>query len=276
MGIFKLFRGWGGACIAIGAVGGIAGVVIAIVSVAVAMVSSQKPAWAVVLVTIVATIVGVGLLSIVFFIFAAVLGPEVKRSKVLETGRVAQAKIISLEDTGVTVNQIYPRVKMVLEVQPEGGEPYEVESKFLVNRLEVPQLQPGMTVPVTIDPGNPRNVALGAGQAAGGATGQAAFDSEKAAEEMLKKADSESQAIIASGVSAQAFVLEATSLDIFVNGNNPAMKFRLEVRPEGHPKFMAETTGVIAESSVPKYNAGETISVKYDPNDLTRVAIDHS
>jgi hypothetical protein len=39
---------------------------------------------------------------------------------------------------------------------------------------------------------------------------------------------------------------------------------------------MAEATGVIAEASVPRYQPGETITVKFDPKDLTRVALFHS
>ena len=38
----------------------------------------------------------------------------------------------------------------------------------------------------------------------------------------------------------------------------------------------AQASGVIAVASVPKFQPGCAIWVKYDPNNLTRVTIDHS
>jgi hypothetical protein len=70
--------------------------------------------------------------------------------------------------------------------------------------------------------------------------------------------------------------VSVTPLNIFVNGANPTMKLRVEVRPETGPKFQADTIGIIAEASVQKFEPGDIIHVKYDPNDLTKVAIEHS
>jgi len=54
------------------------------------------------------------------------------------------------------------------------------------------------------------------------------------------------------------------------------MQFLLEVKPEGRDAFQAVTMGVIAEVSVPKFQAGKTVTVKYDPDDISQVAISHS
>ena len=95
-------------------------------------------------------------------------------------------------------------------------------------------------------------------------------------EEFLTKNDAACEEIRKSGTAAPATVVQALPLNVFVNGNNPAMSFILEVKPEGQDSFQAQVTGVIAEASVPKYQPGNTVYVKYDPADHSRVSLDHS
>ena len=64
-----------------------------------------------------------------------------------------------LIDTGTTINQD-PVVEFVLEVHSQEGEVYEARTRALVSRLAVPQVQPGRTVPVAVDPADRRRVAL--------------------------------------------------------------------------------------------------------------------
>lgn len=40
------------------------------------------------------------------------------------------------------------------------GDPYEVRTRGLVSRLDVPRVQPGAALPVAIDPTDPLTVAL--------------------------------------------------------------------------------------------------------------------
>jgi hypothetical protein len=61
-----------------------------------------------------------------------------------------------------------------------------------------------------------------------------------------------------------------------VNGNNPYAELELEVLPDLSPAFSAKTKGVIAETSIPKYQPGQEIFVKYDLYDSNKVVIDHS
>ena len=64
-----------------------------------------------------------------------------------------------LIDTGTTINQD-PVVEFVLEVHSQEGEVYEAHTRALVSRLDVPQVQPGRTVPVEVGPADRRRVAL--------------------------------------------------------------------------------------------------------------------
>jgi predicted small secreted protein len=76
-------------------------------------------------------------------------------------GQPAKAVILEMWDTGITVNDD-PVVGMRVKVDRGDGAPYDATiAKSLVSRVHVPQVQPGLTVPVYVDPQNPARVALG-------------------------------------------------------------------------------------------------------------------
>ncbi|HEY7162431.1 MAG TPA: DUF3592 domain-containing protein [Acidobacteriota bacterium] len=84
----------------------------------------------------------------------------VSQAKELSTnGEAAQAEILKIWDTGMTVNDD-PVVGFLLDVHPEGKDAYQAETKLRISRVYVPQYQPGATVPVRIDPANPQRVSL--------------------------------------------------------------------------------------------------------------------
>jgi hypothetical protein len=289
--MFKMFNKTGRIGINIGIVGGVIGALAGILVVALI-----PAAWYIkVPILIVVIAFEAGFFAIFYFVFKTTLGPVAEQQELLESGTPAEATILALEETGITVNKIYPVVKLTLEVRPPGGQPYQAQFQTMIDRLEIPQVQPGKVVPVVYDPADPSKVALGSGGgAAGGGVGGAGAPSapggiapqapagatleEKARqmEEFLKRNDDESEAILVIGQPAPAAIVQAFPLGVDVNGNNPAMTFMLEVKPEGQPSFQAQVTGVISEASIPRYQIGKTIYVKYDPEDHGRVAIDHS
>jgi len=76
------------------------------------------------------------------------------------TGIAAEAEILSLWDTGITVNQD-PVIGLKVRVRPANAPPYEATiEKSLVSRLDVPQFQPGHVISVRVDPKNPARVAI--------------------------------------------------------------------------------------------------------------------
>ncbi len=75
----------------------------------------------------------------------------------IKNGITAQAKVLKVWDTGVSIND-NPQVGLLLEVYPLGGSPYQVESKTLVSRLNVALVQPGVTAEVVYDPEKPQRL----------------------------------------------------------------------------------------------------------------------
>ena len=82
------------------------------------------------------------------------LARELQRS-----GAPAEALILSIWDTGITVNND-PVVGFLLEVRPAGRPAYQARTKLLISRLDVPRIQPGAVVSVRIDPRDRERVAL--------------------------------------------------------------------------------------------------------------------
>jgi hypothetical protein len=219
------------------------------------------------------------LIFIVVFggVFWSIFRPMMMQNKLLKNGVSARAVIKELSDTGVTVNNA-PQIKLLLEVYPPTGIPYLVQTKMLISRLQTSSFQPGMELAVKIDPDDKDKVAIdltgGAGysssaSSAGGIT-------QQEAQEMLKKMNDENLRIMAIGESSRALVTNYKWLGVHVNGNNPYVKLDLEVLPESRRPFKAQAEGVISEQSVQKFQPGEEIFVKFDPNDTSKVTIDHS
>jgi hypothetical protein len=75
-------------------------------------------------------------------------------------GVPAEATVVQIWDTGVTVNND-PVVGFVLDVRPaDGRAPFQAKARALVSRLDVPRVQPGATVRVMFDPKDTTRVAL--------------------------------------------------------------------------------------------------------------------
>ena len=68
-----------------------------------------------------------------------------------ETGVAAEAVILRIWDTGITLNDD-PVIGMDVEVRPTDGEPWNATiPKSLISRLDIPRFQPGQTVHVRYD-----------------------------------------------------------------------------------------------------------------------------
>lgn len=244
------------------------------------------------------------IMAVVFIIvFGAIfypllIKPMMTASRLRKVGVPATAKVLEMHDTGVTLNNS-PQVKLMLEVSSPTGS-YVVETKQYISRLQTSMFQPGSMLPVLIDPNDRNMISLdydgqGASQGGYGASayssgvGASGFNNpdkiltgpwtgigRQEAERRLVDFDAKNKQISAYGTSARAIVTRYTWLGMYVNGDNPAVEIEVQVLPTDRPAFQAITYGVIMEQSVPKFQPGEEIFVKFDPNDTTKVTIEHS
>ena len=211
-----------------------------------------------------------------FGVFRGVMGGGSK--KILETGLPAQATVVEVRDTGVTINK-NPQIKLILQVTPQTGMPYKAEIKLLISRLETYKYQPGMTLPVKYDPNNMSKVAIDfSGNSPAGTSYESASDSEDKAqlEDMLLKIDAANQQLMAYGEEAKAIVTKYIPMGINVNGEDPAVTLELKVLPHSREPFNATAKCVILGPRVTKFQPGCEIYVKFDPNDISKVTVSHS
>src|SRR5438067_3774702 len=90
-----------------------------------------------------------------------------RKRRLEEAGVTAPAQIVSVQDTGVTVNN-NPRVKLTLAVSPtDGSGPFQVSMKHLVSRVAVPRA--GDVFTVRYDPEDHDNFAIESGGTASAA-----------------------------------------------------------------------------------------------------------
>ena len=80
----------------------------------------------------------------------------------------------------------------------------------------------------------------------------------------------------ARGIPAAAQILTAANMGVEVNADNSLMIFQLQVQATDRSPFQATAQGVVGLSATAKYQPGKTVYVKYDPNDPSKVILDHS
>lgn len=251
----------------IGIIGGIAGLLIAIISVL--TVNGTAGIY-----------IALGILMIgggMFFLFYKLLfAPMIMAARLKKTGIRGKALIKEVRDTGVTVNNS-PQVKLVVEVKNSLGQRYTATMRTLISRLQPQMFQPGMTIPVLIDPNDENKMIVDyEGQAEAPSASRFSNVNVEAMKDDMMRVQTEGDAIRLTGKAARAIVKKCTWLGIYVNGNNPWSELEIEVLPDDGPAFSAKVKGAIGEQAVSKYQAGEEIFVKYDPLNKSRVALDHS
>ena len=79
-----------------------------------------------------------------------------KKAALMETGQQGEATILSLEDTGMLINN-NPRVRIGMEVRIPGYPPYRIQKTMTVPMIRLSQVQVGNVVQVIADPTEPQN-----------------------------------------------------------------------------------------------------------------------
>lgn len=114
------------------------------------------------IITAVSLLFTFAILGVVFYlVWVKLLKPMRESRKLLQTGSPARAKILSIADTGVRLNN-NPQILLTLEVTPDSGfqAAYQTQTKAVVSFVHMPQYQPGARLRVKYDPQNPMVVAV--------------------------------------------------------------------------------------------------------------------
>jgi hypothetical protein len=110
-------------------------------------------------IAVVVVVITLASLIPMFFIFGKFFKRQAANAKLQQTGQPAQGQILAIQETGTRIND-QPELAVTLNVNRPGQAPYQVQTTMVVSMLMIPRLQPGMTVPLKVDPMNPQVVAI--------------------------------------------------------------------------------------------------------------------
>ena len=150
--------------------------------------------------------ISLGMLALfggMFYLFYRIFfKPMMNASRLQKIGLPGKARILEVRDTGVTINN-NPQVKLILEVKSSLGQTYQTQCRVMVSRLNPWAYQPGMELPVKIDPQNEQNVVIdftsNSSNSAQGISNSFNAGNTDALKVSLEKLQEENNAILASG-----------------------------------------------------------------------------
>jgi len=96
-----------------------------------------------------------------------------RRAFILEHGKRGEARILSIERTGLSINN-QPEIRFTMEFDLQDGRALEIKAERIVDIIEIPRVQPGNTVPVAYHPQNPMEFEILWDERAGAKTGAGA------------------------------------------------------------------------------------------------------
>ena len=106
---------------------------------------------------------GIALLLVVLLVFMLVRGNRLvaqKKREVLANAIPAEATVISLSRGGYSTGEAFRKLelKLTLRVEHPTRGPYEVNTKWLVDELALPRVQPQEVIPVKINREDPERI----------------------------------------------------------------------------------------------------------------------
>jgi hypothetical protein len=189
-------------------------------------------------------------------------GNKKKKERILTDGISAEAVVIDVADTGVTIND-NPRVKLTLQVQPEGDAPFQATKKVTVSRVSIPR--PGDHYWVRYDPAD---------------TSEVEFDEAKvtqvnssAREEVAQAAASALPAdLAANGILGRGSCVEVQKNDI---GQLVDVQMTVGVRlVDGTPPYRTTARVSLTHENAATITPSQTLfTVRADPNNHQRIAV---
>jgi hypothetical protein len=185
-----------------------------------------------------------------------------KKKRILADGIQASAVVINVQDTGMTVND-NPRVKLTLQVQPEGEVPFEVTKKQTVSRVAIPRI--GDQYLVRYDPADTSTVEFD--------TAAVQQQNQAAEAQLAQAAASQVPAdLAANGILGRGSCVEVQQTPI---GQLVDCAMTVGVRlVDGTPPYQTSTRVSLSADNAAKLVPRQTLfTVRADPQNNQRVAI---
>ena len=87
------------------------------------------------------------------------------------------------------------------------------------------------------------------------------------------KGMSQNKNLVKTGIAAPAVILDVQDTGVTMN-DSPQARLTLQVTPTDRPPFQAVTTAFVGRFQIGMLTPGATVQVRFDPNDISKVAIE--
>jgi len=214
-------------------------------------------------------IIGVyGVTSAFVFIIMKNTGLLLNRGQLMKTGVTGKVTIASATMTGTRINY-QPQVLFYMHVEPENGNPFQMEAKAVIQEASISKYAAGTTHYIKFDPKKPQTfVFMGAPMKYKTENGEI----EGYITPEMNEMNVMYKLIKDNGVDASAEILEVWDLGFEVPGLSTGKGFKLRVIPAGEPEFNGETKAMVKNTSLEKYSPGAILPVKYLAGDKSKIA----
>jgi hypothetical protein len=202
---------------------------------------------------------------------------RMSRADILEDGVPGSARIISMGETGTTVND-HPMVDFELLVTRDGSEPYQATARQMLPRLLLGRVEPGLEVGVKVLAADPSKVAIdwesiSGGKAAGGPTMTTGLFEGATVGETVDTEEFLLRAIPATAEIDQMSETGRTAANPRSGEEYEVFAFVLTVQPEASPAYEAKLLQGVPAEHIGRVGPGATVPVGVDPDDPSDVAI---
>lgn len=226
-------------------------------------------------------------LFFVFIFWKLMFGPMVKDERLRDIGIEAEAKVISIQENGSSLQMggqlPKPGMAIRLEVHPTGREPFITSTNAYISMFEMEKYQPGSTIRVKFDPAKPQSLVMlqsvpTTGYYSSGNTHgiQATEDmTEAQTQELIAKIErlkKDQQDLLEKGIQYNALVTSFTDMNIPTPLGGTLVTMKVDVQgPSG--SYPAEFMAPVIKAGMGKYQEGKTVFVRVDKNNPNRVAL---
>jgi hypothetical protein len=203
---------------------------------------------------------------------------KTSRADVLEGGVAATATILSMAETGTTVNDS-PMVEFGLRVTADGQGPYDTTMKQVMPRLMIGLVHPGIQVPVKVMPTDRNEVAIdfGALGAGGAAAGPGTVQTGPlAGTPILGTVDAEEflvRAIPATGEIDVMAEAGTTATNPRTGQTLESFTFTMTVHRDGQAPYATNLLQGVPQEYIGTIGPGGKVPIGVNPDDPTDIAI---
>ncbi len=222
---------------------------------------------------------GVGLLLL---LWARRWGRRYAEAQRIKTqGVPGQARIVSMQQTGVTMNE-QPQVKLTLEVTTAMHGAYQVTVKEYVPLIALGRLSGGMPLPVKVDPADQNNVVI-EWESAGGMPGAMPGGVQTLGASTVGVAPAPSPSgdpdevkarILSDGIPGKATVLQAQPTGQVDGQGRPIYDLLLFIQVDGQQPMQGPARTGIPHERIDQLEQGDTVPIKADRSNPQAIAVD--